>query len=129
LEDYLGGPTTLHAHSRAAAQQGFYAACKVARHQQQMGWEVRSPHLRKWARTTTWTNTGMRVRDGALLLARARGLEPIHVVLPQNLSGYPASAYKQVELVWDHAARHDTWHVTLDRWTTAPRPHRHRVSG
>ena len=30
LEDALGGPTTLHAHSRDAAQQGFYKACKTA---------------------------------------------------------------------------------------------------
>ena len=30
LEDALGGPTTLHAHSRDAAQQGFYKACKAA---------------------------------------------------------------------------------------------------
>src|SRR5499427_9569329 len=30
LEDAVGGPTTLHAHSRDAAQQGFYKACKAA---------------------------------------------------------------------------------------------------
>ena len=30
-EDLHGGPTTLHAHSRDAAQQGFYKACKTAR--------------------------------------------------------------------------------------------------
>ncbi len=29
LEDASGGPTTLHAHSRDAAQQGFYKACKT----------------------------------------------------------------------------------------------------
>ena len=37
LEDELGGPTILHAHSRDAAQEGFYAACKVAKSQQRMG--------------------------------------------------------------------------------------------
>ena len=31
LEDSLGGPTILHAHSRDAAQEGFYAARKVAK--------------------------------------------------------------------------------------------------
>jgi hypothetical protein len=30
-EDRHGGPTTLHAHSRDAAQQGFYTACKAAK--------------------------------------------------------------------------------------------------
>ncbi len=27
MEDAVGGPTTLHAHSRDAAQQGFYKMC------------------------------------------------------------------------------------------------------
>lgn len=117
VEDALGGPTTLHAHSRDAAQQGFYEACKVARSQRQMGLEMRYPHRRKWYRTTTWKHTGIRVRDGALLLARARGLEPVRVSLPGNLSGYPASAYKQVELVWDRAARHYAWHAALEDGT------------
>jgi hypothetical protein len=30
-EDLHGGPTTLHAHSRDAAELGFYQACKTAR--------------------------------------------------------------------------------------------------
>jgi hypothetical protein len=40
------------------------------------------PHKRKRFRTTIWKNTGIRVRDGVLLLARARGLEPVRVDLP-----------------------------------------------
>jgi putative transposase len=114
LEDYLGGPTILHAHSRDAAQQGFYGACKVARSQRQAGQEIRYPHRRKCYRTTTWKNTGIRVRDGVLLLARARGLQSVHVVLPAHLHGLPEGAYKQVELVWDRAGRHYHWHVTLE---------------
>src|SRR5215472_17246515 len=77
LEDYLGGSASLHAHSRDAEQEGFYAACKLARRQRQMGLAIRYPHRRKVLRTTTWKNTGIRVRDAVLLLARARGLEPI----------------------------------------------------
>ena len=42
LEDALGGPTTLHAHSRDAAQQGFYKACKTARACGTLGWTPRS---------------------------------------------------------------------------------------
>jgi putative transposase len=123
LEDYLGGPTTLHAHSRDAAQQGFYEACKVARRQQQMGLDMRYPHRRHFYRTTTWKNTGIRVRDGALLLARARGLEPVRVALPANFAAYPAGAYKQIELVWDRAGRRYNWHVPLeDGAEPAPTP-------
>ncbi len=124
LEDYLGGPTTLHAHSRDAAQEGFYDACKVAKSQRQAGTgEARYPHRRRFYRTTKWKNTGIRVRDGVMLLARASGLELIRVALPANLLAYPAGAYKQVELVWDYAGRHYHWHVTLeDGVEPAPAP-------
>jgi putative transposase len=123
LEDYLGGPTILHAHSRVAAQEGFYDASKVAKSQRQSGLDMRYPHRRKLYRTTTWKHTGIHVRDGVMLLARARGLEPIRVFLPSNLAGYPVDAYKQVELVWNRAARHYHWHVTLeDGVEPAPAP-------
>ncbi len=49
-----------------------------------------------------------------MLLARARGLEPIRVTLPVHMQGFPTDAYKQVELVWDRAARHYVWHVTRE---------------
>jgi hypothetical protein len=123
LEDYLGGATILHAHSRDAAQQGFYDACKVTRSQKKIGLEMRYPHRRKYYRTTTWKNTGIRLRDGVMLLARARGLEPVRIALPTNLQGLPEGAYKQVELVWDQAGRHYHWHVTLeDGAEPAPAP-------
>jgi putative transposase len=123
LEDGLGGPSSLHANSRDAAQEGFYAACKVARSQQRMGLDLRSPHRRPVYRTTTWKHTGIRVHAGVLLLARARGLEPIRVTLPDHLRTVPATAYKQVEVVWERAGRGYHWHVTLEDGTEpAPPP-------
>jgi putative transposase len=123
-EDELGGATTLHAHSQEAAQEGFYAACKTAQRQRKAGMgEARYPHKRHFYRTTTWKNSGIRLRNGGLLLARAYGLEPLRVAFPSNLSIYPASAYRQVELVWDCAARHYAWHITLeDGYAPAPPP-------
>lgn len=120
LDDSLGGPTSLHAHSRDAAQEGFYAACKVAKAQRAMDLDVRYPHRRKWYRTTIWKHTGIRVREGVVWLSRARGLAPVQVTLPENFAAYPASAYKQVELVWDRAARHYRWHVTLEDGAERP---------
>jgi putative transposase len=114
LEDYLGGSTSLHAHSRDAAQEGFYNACNVARSQQRMGLEIGYPHRRKQFRTTTWKNTGIRIREGVMLLARARGLEPVRVMLSSHLSAYLASVFKQVELVWDRAGPRYNWHVTIE---------------
>jgi hypothetical protein len=57
LEDALGGPTTLHAHSRDAAQQGFYKACKTARACRRQGLDVKYPHWRKRFRPTIWKKT------------------------------------------------------------------------
>jgi putative transposase len=114
LEDELGGTTIMHAHSRDAAQQGFYDACKVAKSQRQAGMDMRYPYRRHLYRSTTWENTGIRVRDGEMLLSRAKGLEPTRVALPEHLLAYPASAYKQVELVWDRAGRRYQWHVTVE---------------
>jgi putative transposase len=123
LEDYLGGPTLLHAHSRDAAQEGFYDACKTAKSQRQTGLDTRYPHRRHFYRTTTWKNTGIRIRAGVMLLSRAKGLEPVLVALPEHLLAYPSGAYKQVELVWDRAGRHYHWHVTLeDSAQPAPMP-------
>jgi putative transposase len=58
-----------------------------------------------------------------MLRSRARGLEPVRVLLPANLLDSPASAYNQVELVWDRAGRHYHWHSTLEDGTgPAPAP-------
>jgi putative transposase len=109
LNDSLGGSTTLHAHSRDAAQQAFYRACRAAKAN-----GSRYPHKRKRFRTTIWKNTGIHKRGQFLLLSRARGLEPITVSLPSHLANLPASAFREVRLVWDNAARHYFWHVVVE---------------
>src|SRR5215469_10700856 len=122
-EDLHGGPTTLHAHSRDAAQQGFYKACKTARACRQLGLEVKYPYKRKRWRTTYWKRLGIRLHAGVLLLARARGLPPVEVSLPTTLLPLPAAAFLEVRLVWDRAARHYTWHVVVEDGTQpAPPP-------
>jgi putative transposase len=117
LEDATGGPTTLHAHSRDAAQQGFYKACKTAKACRELGLDTHYPHKRKRFRTTIWKHTGIRKRAGTLLLARAKGLPPVSVPLPTHLSALPATAFLEARLVWDRAARHYVWHLVIeDGW-------------
>src|SRR6516162_2779609 len=85
LEDATGGPTTLHAHSRDAAQQGFYKACKTATACKQAGLDAKYPYHRKRWRTTIWKSTGLTRKGETLLLARARGLTAVLIALPSNL--------------------------------------------
>ena len=60
IEDSIG-LTLLHAHSREAAQRGFYKACTTARTLKEQGdADVRYPQRRKRWRTTIWKNTGIR---------------------------------------------------------------------
>jgi putative transposase len=114
VEDSLG-PSTLQAHSRDAAQQGFYHACTTARIQRAQGDpDIRYPHRRKWYRTTVWKNTGIRKRGSALQLARARGRPPVCLDLPDHLAFLPPRRFSEVRLVWDEAARHYTWHLVVD---------------
>ena len=114
IEDATGGPTTLHAHSRDAAQQGFYKACKTAKACRELGLEVNCPHKRKRFRTTIWKHTGIRKQAGTLALARARGLPPVEVALPAHLAHLPVSAFLEARLVWDRAARHYMWHLVIE---------------
>jgi len=114
LGDALTGRTTLHAHSRDAAQQGFYKACTTARACRQAGLEVKYPYRRKRYRTTVWKNTAIGVKDGRTILAGARRLEPIVVPLPPNLAPLPPEAFKEVRLVWDKAGYHYQWHVVIE---------------
>ena len=124
LEDALGGPTTLHAHSRDAAQQGFYKACKTAAACRELGIEeARYPHKRKRFRTTIWKHTGIRKQANILLLARAKGLAPVRVALPTPLVALPGTAFVEARLVWDRAARHYTWHLVIEDGV-APEPAR-----
>jgi len=112
VEDAVGGPTTLHAHSRDAAQEGFYKACKTATALKKMGVpKARHPHKRKWYRTSIWKKTGIRVKGGILLLARARGLPAVRAALPSPLVN---TSFVEVRLVWDQVARHYMWHAVDD---------------
>jgi putative transposase len=114
LEDALGGTSALHAHSCDAAQQGFYKACKTANACKEAGLETKYPHRQKRWCTTIWKRTGIRLHEGVLLLARARGLAPMSVPLPPNLLSLPVQAFMEARLVWDRAARHYTWHLVVE---------------
>jgi hypothetical protein len=95
--------TLLHAHSRDAAQQGFYQACKTAKVNRNLG--NKYPYKRKSYRTTIWKNTGIRLQEGKLRLARARGLEPIWVELPDPLKPLSADAFREMRLVYNVSSR------------------------
>jgi putative transposase len=114
LNDFLSG-TILHAHSRDAAQQGFYKACKTAKAQKSAGMgQARYPYHRKIFRMTCWKNTGIRKQESVLLLALARGKDPIRVRLPSHLTILPAEAFIEMRLVWDRAGRRYTWHSVIE---------------
>ena len=99
LEDALGGPTTLHAHSRDAAQQGFYKACKTARACRDIGLDVKYPHKRKRWRTTIWkASKGIRLHADTLYLGRAtwvgsRPSQVAHQFAPAGGGCFPGSAF------------------------------------
>ena len=112
LNDYLVSGVVLHAHSRDAAQEGFYKACKTAKALKKAGdSSARYPHWRKFYRTTIWKSTGIRIKDGVAFLARARGLEPIRIVLPAKFVGV---AILEIRLVYNQKAKHYDWHVVVD---------------
>ncbi len=117
LGDYLS-PTTLHAHSRDAAQQAFYKACKTAKANRGMG--AKYPHKRKYYRPTIWKNSGIRVQNGAVLLARARGLTPIVVALPPAFQAFGKAAFVEMRLIYDRIARRYQWHLVVDDGVQPP---------
>ena len=78
------------------------------------GLQVRYPHKRKHFRTTIWKRAGIRLKDGKLLLARARGLPAVEVPLPSPLLALPKTALVEVRLVWDRASRHYAWHMVIE---------------
>ncbi len=110
--DFLYPDCTLHAHSRDAAQQGFAKACKTIKALKKSGNETaRYPYKRKYWRTTIWKNTGIRVKDGVALLARARGLEPVGVALPDDIR---ASQFVEARLVFNRRSARYEWHFVVD---------------
>src|SRR5262249_49439845 len=110
LNDYLSRdePPVLHAHSKDAAQEGFYKACKTARASGELG--ARYPHRRKCWRTTIWKPSGIRVQNQAILLSRATGQPPIRILRPAWFDSQ-VMRILEVRLVWDRCARHYTWHL------------------
>jgi putative transposase len=108
------GETFLHAHSYQAAQQDFYAACKTAKALQQSNPLARYPHKRKCFHTTTWKNTGIKMVDGRMRLALARGHDPVWVDLPDHLATLLPAAFRQVQLVYSHATKRSCWHIAVD---------------
>jgi putative transposase len=118
------GPSFLHAHSYQAAQQDFYEACKTAKALKLVNPRARYPYKRKYFHTTTWKHTGIKVMDGRMRLALARGHDPIWVALPAHLATLPPSALRQVQLVYNHATKRSCWHITIDDGIVPqPTPH------
>lgn len=118
VEDMTGGATLLHAHSRDAAQEAFYKACKTVKACREVGLDMKYPHWRKRFRTTIWKNSSIRLKNESLLLARAKGLSVIEVPLPPHLITLSAEAFVEARLVWDRAARHYNWHVVVEDGAT-----------
>jgi putative transposase len=112
LNDYLtrDDPPLLHAHSKDAAQQAFYKACKVAKANRHLG--ANYPHKRKYWRTTIWKSTAIRRMGDALVLARARGVSPITLRLPDHLRN--VLRVLEVRLVYDRISDHYTWHLVVE---------------
>ena len=105
-------PTTLHAHSRDAAQQAFAKAVKTTHALRRAGFtDAQFPHKTKYWKTTVWKNTGIRIRDGVALLARARGLEPIQVQLPLDLQHL---TFVEARLVYNRKTSRYEWHFVTD---------------
>src|SRR6266498_3865571 len=107
LNDYLTRDDTplLHAHSKDAAQEGFYQACKTAKVNRHLG--AKYPHKRKMWRTTIWKQSGIRRQAERLLLSRAKGLPPITVELPEHLQ----HAQHIPEVLWQlHSDRRQPLH-------------------
>ena len=107
-----GQERILHAHSIDAAEQGFPKACKTAKANRANGAHL--PHKRKHWRTTIWKNTGIRAKDGYLLLSLARGYAPIRVNLPSHWATWPPDSCVEMRLVWDGASRRYNWHLVVD---------------
>jgi len=120
LNDHLSrdDPPLLHAHSRDAAQEGFYKACKTAKANRSLG--AHYPHRRKWWRTTIWKPSGIRVQEQTILLSRAKGQPPIGILRPAWFDSLVMRVL-EVRLVWDRCSRHYTWHLVVENGKT-PKP-------
>jgi putative transposase len=114
-------PTAVTPPSRASTKPA--RPPRRAKACQAVGLETKYPYQRKRWRTTIWKTRGIRLHDGALLLARARRLAPGAVSLPPQLLSLPAPAFREARLVWDRVSRHYTWHLVIeDGMPPAPAP-------
>lgn len=107
-------PSLLTAHSIDAAQEGFYKACGTTKAVRRAGVSTRYPFKRKHYRTTTWKNTGIRLRGNKLRLSLASGQDPIMVSLPSNLLDVSKDMFKEMRLVYDKAKRGYRWHLVVN---------------
>jgi putative transposase len=112
LNDYLtrDEPPLLHAHSKDAAQEAFYKACKTVKATRALG--AKYPHKRKRWRTTIWKQSGIRRQEDTLLLSRAKGLPPIAVELPEEMRDLLRVV--EARLVYDRRAHRYTWHLSVE---------------
>src|SRR2546423_14743710 len=84
----------LHAHSADAVVQSFFAALASWQARRKDDSDAKPPHKRKWFYRVQWKATAIRLRDGLLHLANARGQAP--VILP-----WQWDEPVQVEMGWD----------------------------
>ena len=110
--DRISQKSFLHAHSIDAAQEAFYKACKTAKANRDDG--ASYPHKKKFYRTTIWKKTGIRKRGNHLLLALARGNEPIAFRLPSSLSVLEGEQFLEVRLVYNKNHRKYEWHLVIE---------------
>src|SRR5919197_11754 len=84
----------LHAHSSDAVVQSFFAALASWHARRKIDPEAKPPHTRKRFYRVQWKVSAIRIKDGRLHLANARGTAPL--VVPWRW-GVPC----QVEMGWD----------------------------
>jgi putative transposase len=125
----FGPPSLLHSHSLDAAREGFYNACKTARHCRKQGLDNKFPHKRKRFRSTVWKNTAIRKDGDDLLLSLARGCEygPIRILLPSHLRDLSLDAFREVKLVFNRSGYYE-WHVAVENGKEPQDPPGERVA-
>ena len=120
INDALAGDSILHAHSKDASQQAFYKACKTSKIliAQEVP-DVKYPHKRKFYRTTVWKKSGIKVKDDTMFLAKARGLDPVKVKLPETLKVFE---FNEVKLVYNQGSSKYYWFVSYEDNVIIPKP-------
>jgi len=105
-------PKKLYAHTIDAAQNAFYAACKVAKSLKKIDPKHRYPHWNKKFRTTTWFGTGCKRKGDTLELTNGKGNPKITIVIPKELR--ECTKVLEVRLVFDKKARKYDWHLVVE---------------